>query len=156
VKLSKLKIQNYRLLEDFSLDLSDDLSLVIGKNNTGKTSILNVLDGFLNKGAKFSFEDFSFSFKNRLKAKVEDAHKIAEEDYISEGVSLTLFIDYKDGDDISQVSKVMMDLDPENNTVVLRLDYSLDYQKFRQLGTDYREFAAKEVAKHDAKPSYKK
>jgi predicted ATP-binding protein involved in virulence len=156
VKLSKLKIQNYRLLEDFSLDLSDDLSLVIGKNNTGKTSILNVLDGFLNKSAKFSFEDFSISFKNRLKTKVEDANEIEEEAYIAEGISLTLFIDYKDGDDISQVSKVMMDLDPENNTVVLRLDYSLDYQKFGKLRTDYREFAAKEAAKHGAKPSYKK
>jgi predicted ATP-dependent endonuclease of OLD family len=156
VKLTKLKIQNYRLLENFSLELSDDLSLVIGKNNTGKTSILNVLDAFLNKNAKFSFDDFSISFKNTLKAQIEAAVEIAEEDYTPNGISLTLVIDYQDGDDISHIGKVMMDLDPENNTVVLRLDYTLSYSKFRKLRTEYRLFSQNEDEKFREKPTYQK
>lgn len=156
MKLTKIKIQNYRLLENFSLDLSDDLSLVIGKNNTGKTSILNVLDVFLNKNGKFSFDDFSINYKNRLKIDVESTTEIAEEDYLPTGISLTLIIDYKEGDDISHIGKVMMDLDPDNNTVVLLLDYTLSYANFRKLRAGYRLFSEHEEEKLREKATYKK
>jgi predicted ATP-dependent endonuclease of OLD family len=52
MKVFKIQVENYRLLRNFSLDLEDELSLVIGKNNTGKTSILSVLDKFLNQSEK--------------------------------------------------------------------------------------------------------
>ena len=38
--LSKITVRNFRLLKNFSIDLEQDLSLVIGKNNSGKTSLL--------------------------------------------------------------------------------------------------------------------
>ena len=49
MKINKLKIENFRLLKNFQLDLENELSLVIGKNNCGKTSLLAVLDKFLNQ-----------------------------------------------------------------------------------------------------------
>lgn len=156
MKLTKIKIHNYRLLENFALDLSDDLSLVIGKNNTGKTSILNVLNTFLNKNGRFSFDDFSINFKNSLKERIEALIQTEEEVYVPDGILLTLIIDYKDGDDISHLRKVMMDLDPENNTVAIRLDYTLSYAKFSKLRAEYREFATKEDRKQTAKKTYKK
>ncbi|WP_257220263.1 ATP-binding protein [Phocaeicola dorei] len=52
MKIFKIQVENFRLLKNFSLDLEDELSLVIGKNNTGKTSILSVLDKFLNQSEK--------------------------------------------------------------------------------------------------------
>ena len=36
--LKKMEVKNFRLLKDFKLDFKDELSLVIGKNNCGKTS----------------------------------------------------------------------------------------------------------------------
>ena len=39
MKIKKIKIENFRLLKNFELDLEDKLSLVIGKNNCGKTSL---------------------------------------------------------------------------------------------------------------------
>jgi len=59
MKIKKIKVENYRLLKDFSIDLEDELSLVIGKNNTGKTSLLSVIDKFLNQSDKnkFSYDD---------------------------------------------------------------------------------------------------
>lgn len=39
MKIKKLQINNYRMLKDFNFDLEDELSLVIGKNNCGKTSM---------------------------------------------------------------------------------------------------------------------
>lgn len=48
MKIFKIEVENFRLLRNFSMDLENELSLVIGKNNTGKTSILFVLEKFLN------------------------------------------------------------------------------------------------------------
>jgi len=61
LKISKIQIKNFRLLKDFSLDLEDELSLIIGKNNTGKTSVLTALDKFLNQTGRRSIklDDFN-------------------------------------------------------------------------------------------------
>lgn len=155
VKLSKINIENYRLLEDFSLDVSDELSLVIGKNNTGKTSILNVLDGFLNHNARFSFDDFSIPFAGKLKTLIEQEAETSEEDYPGTGIRLTLFIQYEPDDDISHLGKVMMDLDPANNFVVIRLEYSLSFSDHIKLRADSKEFTARENAKKAANKNHK-
>ncbi len=44
MEIKKIYIQHYRLLNDFSLELKNDLSLIVGKNNCGKTSVLSVLE----------------------------------------------------------------------------------------------------------------
>ena len=42
--LKKIVVENFRLLKNFKLELKEDLSLIIGKNNCGKTSVLVILD----------------------------------------------------------------------------------------------------------------
>ncbi|MCQ2246558.1 MAG: ATP-binding protein [Bacteroidaceae bacterium] len=44
--VKRITVDNFRLLKNFSIDLQKELSLVIGKNNVGKTSLLVVLDKF--------------------------------------------------------------------------------------------------------------
>lgn len=39
MKIKKLQINNYRMLKNLNFDLENELSLVIGKNNCGKTSL---------------------------------------------------------------------------------------------------------------------
>lgn len=46
MEIKKIYIQHYRLLNDFSLELKNDLSLIVGKNNCGKTSVLSVLEKY--------------------------------------------------------------------------------------------------------------
>ena len=46
--LKKMKVKNFRLLKNFELDFKDEMSLVIGKNNCGKTSALIILVKMLN------------------------------------------------------------------------------------------------------------
>ena len=43
MKINKINVKNYRLLKDFSLELKGDLSLIVGKNNSGKSSVLDAL-----------------------------------------------------------------------------------------------------------------
>jgi predicted ATP-dependent endonuclease of OLD family len=148
MKINKIKIENFRLLKNFQLDLENELSLVIGKNNCGKTSLLAVLDKFLNQSDKnkFSFDDFNIDFKNEIKTLVENP---TEDDgsFKQKGIKLKLFIEYNEEDNLSNISRVMMDLDPNNNFIVLGFEYVLDIEKLNKLRFDYNEFAKKVALK---------
>lgn len=63
--LKKMKVKNFRLLKDFELDFKDELSLVIGKNNCGKTSSLVILDKMLNS-SKVMWEDINLEYQKEL------------------------------------------------------------------------------------------
>lgn len=154
MKIFKIEINNYRLLKNFSIDLEKELSLVIGKNNTGKTSILIVLENFLNENKKFSFDDFNIEFKNKLKVIIENANEIEENKFKALGIKLKLYIEYNETDNLANVSRVMMDLDPNNNVIVLGFEYLLSFQGYIRLRKDYDEFSIKEITKSKEKPDY--
>lgn len=144
MKITKIKVKNYRLLKDFELDLEENLSLVIGKNNCGKTSLLSILDKFIGSKSlsnNFKFDDFNSEFKDELKTKIEENDQTG---YL--GISLKLFIEYGETDDLSNIgNSIMMDLDPNNKIVVLAFEYKLN--EFQKLINDYNAFKIKENAK---------
>ncbi len=143
--ITNIEIHNYRLLRNFNLDLENDLSLVVGKNNCGKTSVLSILDKFLNNN-RFSFEDFNLDYKEDLKALIKDP-SITEKNYQGNKISLKLFIEYNTMDNLSNIHKLMMDLDPANNKIELLFEYHLSFLGFNNLKQDYDEFKIKEAEK---------
>jgi len=145
MKIKKIEVENFRLLKNFSMDLEDNLSLVIGKNNVGKTSILSVLDKFLNEKSKFSYDDLNIDFKNDLENLITSEDAI--EEFSPKGIKLKLFIEYNEQDDLSNVSRILMDLDPNNNKIILGFEYILTYTKFLELRADYKAFDKKEKQK---------
>jgi len=148
MKIKKIKILNFRLLKDFHLDLEKDLSLVIGKNNSGKTSLLAILEKFIGQRAhlsEFSCDDFNIDFQKKLKAIVE-GEEVQADDFL--GIQLKLFIEYEKADNLSNLSKVIMDLDPGNNTVVLCYEFKLRHDDVTAFTEDYKEFASKKTAKY--------
>lgn len=153
MKIIKIEVENFRLLKNFSMDLEEDLSLVIGKNNTGKTSILSVLDKFLNEKSKFSYDDLNIDFKNELEAFIK-SNDVPEE-FQPKGIKLKIYIEYNEADDLSNVSRVLMDLDPDNNKIVLGFEYTVTYTDFLKIRTDYAAFLASEKAKVDEKKKNK-
>ena len=153
MKIKKIKTQNFRLLKNFSIDLENELSLVIGKNNTGKTSILSVLDKFLNERTKFSYDDFNIDFKNDFENLIKSVD--IPNEFQSMGIKLKLYIEYSDTDDLSNVSRVLMDLDPDNNNIVLGFEFTVSYDDFLKIKADYINFSAKENGKHAEKSEYK-
>jgi predicted ATP-dependent endonuclease of OLD family len=157
MKVFKIDVENYRLLKSFSIDLEEQLSLILGKNNTGKTSILSILDKFLNQpdNLRFSIDDFNLEYKKSLKAIIENTTVITETDYKEDGIKLKLFIDYNEKDDLSNLSRVMMDLDPTNNVIILSFEYSLAYIDYLKVRNDYNEFKVAEGLKVTANPNYK-
>lgn len=154
MKIKQIQVKNYRLLKDFKLDLEDELSLVLGKNNTGKTSILSVLDKFINsEKSKFTSEDFNLVFKNELKTLIEDTYQKTEKEFEKIGkdigIKLRLVIEYFETDDLSNICNVMMNLDPENNFVVLGFDFVINYDRYKKFRNDYSEFRLNEKRKFE-------
>lgn len=147
--LSKITVRNFRLLKRFSIDLEQDLSLVIGKNNSGKTSLLYLLDKVLHwreKGGSIHIDDFNLDFKKSMVEMLASETEIDEKDYTEDGVSLRLYIKYDDADDLSNVGLIMMDLDANNYYVVLGYDYTLPYDAYKRL----RERARANALKHES------
>lgn len=117
--LKKMEVKNFRLLKNFELDFKDELSLVIGKNNCGKTSVLIILDKMLNS-SKVMWEDINLEWQKELYKKIIDFDILEQEEAVSlEAINLQLFIEYNDKDLYTNIQKFMMDLNPDNSTIVL-------------------------------------
>ncbi|QRR00863.1 ATP-dependent nuclease [Dyadobacter sandarakinus] len=59
MRLTHISIRNFRMLAAVDLSLESDITLVVGKNNTGKTSLFEAIKIFLSDETNISFEDFS-------------------------------------------------------------------------------------------------
>lgn len=55
---------------------------------------------------------------------------VTEEDFVVSGIKLKIFIKYNEHDNLSNVGRVMMDLDPANNVIVLGFEYTLRYIEY--------------------------
>lgn len=155
MKIERIQVKNYRLLKDFSIDLEDELSLVIGKNNTGKTSLLSVLDKFLNgsDSTKFSFDDLNIDLRKLIKSLVEGDLK-ERDDFTPVGIKMDLLIKYDEQDNLANLSDVMMDLDPEHQFILLRFGFLLDYDSLLELREGFNAFRSKESSKKDENENY--
>ncbi|WP_159990556.1 ATP-dependent nuclease [Pelistega ratti] len=131
--LKKMKVKNFRLLKNFELDFKDELSLVIGKNNCGKTSALIILDKMLNS-SKVMWEDINLECQKEFYEKIID-FDISEQEKVAslEAVNLQLFIEYDDNDSYANIQKFMMDLNPENNIIVLEFISLISAKKIIEL-----------------------
>lgn len=139
VKLIKLQIENFRSLRNLEVDLEEYLSIIVGKNNSRKTSLLIALERFLSSSnSSFEFDDFNLDFRQHVLALAEN--KIQPDDpYPFCGIRLRVFIEYSDDDDLGNVgNKVIMDLDPENKWIVLDFLYHLSSEYLEILRRDYK------------------
>jgi len=140
MKISAIEIYNFRLLKQFKLDLEQNLSLVIGKNNSGKTSLLSALEKFVSEKGKFSFDDFNIALRERLSSIITGSEIIPEEEtFIPIGMELKMTIVYDTGDDLGQIAPLIMSLDPEDNLITLGFEYKISHKSLNELHTDYQE-----------------
>ena len=118
-------MKNFRLLKDITLDLEKDkkkeLSLLIGRNNSGKTSFIMLFDKFFrNDTVKFNYNDFPLSLRDRILA-------INESTDINElSVKMILEIQYTKEDSLENISEFILDLDPTKNSVKILFECSIN------------------------------
>lgn len=138
--IKRIDVKNYRLLKDFKLDLENELSLLIGKNNCGKTSLLTVLDKFLNVN-KFTPNDFNLDYKKEIFSFLTTAIPTEDEYELKiKGIILRLYIEYTETDNLSNLSDLMLDLDDDNNIITLNFEFTLTYAKLLNMKMDFDDF----------------
>ena len=65
MRITKIAIKNFRILQNTVMDFNRDLCLLLGRNNTGKTSFMVLIEKFLKNGS-FNFNDFSINLRDNL------------------------------------------------------------------------------------------
>lgn len=149
MKISAIEIKNFRLLLDFKLNLENDLSLVIGKNNTGKTSLLSALEKLVAERSKITVNDFTVSLREKLSLLISGKEPIPNEnEYIPLGMELKLYITYSESDDLGQIAQLIMSLDPDDNQITLGFEYKISHKKLTEFYEDFQ--ADKENYDNDA------
>ena len=141
MKIKKINIQNYRLLKDFSLELKSELSLIVGKNNCGKTSVLSVLEKIINKRSSLTWEDINLDHRKVIFEnikKVSDTPDSELEPIL--GINLQIWIQYSEEDSYQNIQPFMMDLNPDNNFIILEFTYIIPIQKLRDLNLQVSGF----------------
>jgi predicted ATP-dependent endonuclease of OLD family len=140
--LKQVEIKNFRLLENIigenSVEISENITILVGKNNSGKTSFSSLFNIFLNN-QPFTFDDFSISccsqyekiYNEYCEAKKDEKHF---EDFMKEvitkipSIQLILTLIYDDEDDWNSIRPLFTTLD-ETNTLKIVFEYSVDNAK---------------------------
>ena len=117
--LKEIVVENFRLLKNFKLELKEDLSLIIGKNNCGKTSVLVILDKMLNS-SEIAWEDVNLVKQKELYNEIKGFNgSVQDGNKFLEAIKLQLYIEDSDIDSYENIQNFIMDLDPENNIILL-------------------------------------
>lgn len=129
--LSKIKIKNYRLLINAELHLDKDLTLIVGRNNTAKTSVINFIINTLS-GASFSYDNYPLL---RRKSAFELLTKFINKDITYEMFcekfpkpSIEFYIDYSENPEdelLGTLSPFIIDILEENNTALIKAEYCI-------------------------------
>ena len=144
MKLESAQIRNFRMLKELNVDFEEVLTLVIGKNNSGKTSFLSILQKFLaDSKPEFVFDDFNIASQKEILAL--ENHKKSYETYLEPSLSLKILISYDETDDIGVASALLLGLDNEMRHLVVLFEYALEYEKYLKLISDYDEYKAKGI-----------
>ena len=125
--INKIEVHNFRLLQHSILDLENqedkDLSILIGRNNSGKTSFIMLFDKFLKNSSNFNFDDFPVTIRKSIFEINEDTdmHEIS--------IKLIVEITYSEEDSLENLSDFILDLSPTENKVHILFECCIDKKK---------------------------
>lgn len=123
--IKTISIKNFRLLKESVLRLDEspkqELALLIGKNNSGKTSFIILFDKFFRtENYKFNFNDFSISLREEILNVSPDSN------LTSVFIQMKLELVYSKNDNLEHLSELILDLNPNENVVKLLFECSID------------------------------
>ncbi|MGC4098970.1 MAG: AAA family ATPase [Nitrospira sp.] len=139
--IQKIEIKNFRLLEDVELSLEERTTVIVGRNNSGKTSLAELFRRLLSEDLpKFNLEDFSLSVHEQfwvafmLKQTGNNEAEIREALPVIE-IKLTLSYD-KNTISLGPLSDFIIDLDPDCTDALINIRYQLENGKIKAFFDD--------------------
>ncbi len=129
--LSKISIRNYRLLVDAELNVDKTITLIVGRNNTAKTSCMDLIEKVLKNGS-LSYNDYPLN--KRKYASILLAQLMRRKMSFSRfceklpTTSIDFLIDYSLDDpdaNLGALSPFIIDIDVDTTTAAIRAEYRL-------------------------------
>ncbi len=135
VKLSNVRVSGFRLLENVDIAIEPGATVIVGRNNSGKTSLTEVFDKFIGEHiGGFRLEDFSAALRAQfVNAKtLRDTAGSQPEAVLAAlpRISLTLTFDYDGNEvDLGPLSPFIIDLNPDCTNAIALIEYSCSLNK---------------------------
>ncbi|HUU17652.1 MAG TPA: ATP-dependent endonuclease [Sedimentisphaerales bacterium] len=143
MKITRISIKNFRLLEDVELCMEDGATVIVGRNNSGKTSLTELFRRLLDeKSPRFKLEDFSLGVYEQFWDAYELYRKEEEETNIRKVlplISTTLNVEYGKDEDFGPLADFVIDIDEECTSAQINIRYELAPGKIAQLFADLGE-----------------
>jgi predicted ATP-dependent endonuclease of OLD family len=137
MKITQISIKNFRLLEDVKLCLEDGATVIVGRNNSGKTSLTELFRCLLDeKAPRFKLEDFSLGVHEQFWVAYGLHGRESEEADIRQAlplISTTLNIEYGKDEDLGPLADFVIDLNEECTSAQINISYALAAGKIKQL-----------------------
>jgi len=117
--LSAIRLKNYRRLSDVTIDLDNDISIFVGSNNSGKTSVAHAMHFFVS-GSKdrFSFHDISACRWGDI-----DAFEAGQDGSSLPVLSIDLWFEVEQAD-LHRVIDLLPNLDWQGAKVGVRIEFA--------------------------------
>lgn len=131
MNITQIKITNFRLLKEVDLSLEDKSTVIVGRNNSGKTSLTEIFRRLLSdKTPSFSLYDFNISsiaaFKHALSRKIAGAD-LEEIRALLPFIELRIMVNYKnDLEHLGALSDFIIDLNSDCTDALIVVRYRLE------------------------------
>ena len=125
--LSRLHIDNFRLLKNVDITLERELTLFVGKNNSGKTSVIDVLSFLASDSKKLVIDDYPLTARGELYNAILKYWEDNDLANLKKNIPITKFIltfDYSD-DAFGNLGQFVIDLDEKNNIAIIEISFDL-------------------------------
>lgn len=141
MRVESAHIKGYRLFEDEVISFDESTTIIVGRNNSGKTSFVELFYKFFGSGkpAKFSVDDFSRNQRKSLQEaantwqqsqestaeELRDGLASLENEAIDKLPEITLEIEfsYNDSESATPLADLILDLDPDRHDALLSCRY---------------------------------
>lgn len=139
--VQKIDIKNFRLLEDVTLSLEEKTTVIVGRNNSGKTSLTELFRRLLSdRSPYFRMEDFSLSVHENFWQAYQQLQDGEEENVARAtlpAIEISLSVNYdSDTTSYGPLSEFIIDLNADCTEALIKVRYELEKGKLHTLFED--------------------
>lgn len=139
--VQKISVSNFRLLENVDLSLEKRTTVIVGRNNSGKTSLTELFRRLLSdKSPYFRLEDFSLSAHEKFWQAHQQLQAGEEENTVRAtlpAIEIRLSINYeRDTSSYGPLSEFIIDLNTDCTEALINVRYELEKGKLHALFED--------------------
>ncbi len=128
MRVEKVRVEGFRLLEDVEILLESTSTVIVGRNNSGKTSLTDVFDRFCGESSsRFRLEDFSAGQRPKFlaaKQLVDDGQAPSDVIDTLPKIVVTLTMRYDVNEEFGPLSPFVIDLDETSTAALIRMEYA--------------------------------